>query len=95
MAKRSRTAARPGQRRPLQRPAARPAGASDRPLGSLTREEELRAAELGLPIQSVNVARPTLDDVFMSYTGTTIRDAEEDPDKARNRVMMQMMGGRR
>jgi len=33
-------------------------------------------AELGLPIRSVSVARPSLDDVFMSYTGTTIRDAE-------------------
>jgi ABC-2 type transport system ATP-binding protein len=52
-------------------------------------------AELGLPIQSVSVSRPTLDDVFMSYTGTTIRDAEEDASKHRNRVMMQMMGGRR
>jgi ABC-2 type transport system ATP-binding protein len=48
------------------------------------------------PIKAVNVARPTLDDVFMSYTGTTIRDAEEDQSKHRNRVMMQMMsGGRR
>jgi ABC-2 type transport system ATP-binding protein len=52
-------------------------------------------AELGVPIQSVSVSRPTLDDVFMSYTGTTIRDAEEDRSKHRNRVMMQMMGGRR
>jgi len=33
-------------------------------------------AELGRPIRSVSVARPSLDDVFMSYTGTTIRDAE-------------------
>jgi ABC-2 type transport system ATP-binding protein len=33
-------------------------------------------AELGHPIQSVSVSRPTLDDVFMSYTGRTIRDAE-------------------
>jgi ABC-2 type transport system ATP-binding protein len=33
-------------------------------------------AELGIPIRSVSVARPTLDDVFMSYTGRTIRDAE-------------------
>jgi ABC-2 type transport system ATP-binding protein len=33
-------------------------------------------AELGVPIQSVSVSRPSLDDVFMSYTGTTIRDAE-------------------
>jgi ABC-2 type transport system ATP-binding protein len=53
-------------------------------------------AELGLPIRSVSVARPTLDDVFMSHTGTTIRDAEESADKARNRVAMQMFaGGRR
>jgi ABC-2 type transport system ATP-binding protein len=27
-------------------------------------------------IRSVSLARPSLDDVFMSYTGTTIRDAE-------------------
>ena len=33
-------------------------------------------AELGQPIQAVSVARPSLDDVFMSYTGSTIRDAE-------------------
>jgi ABC-2 type transport system ATP-binding protein len=33
-------------------------------------------AELGIPIRSVSVARPSLDDVFMSFTGTTIRDAE-------------------
>ena len=32
----------------------------------------------GVPIRSVSVSRPTLDDVFMSHTGTTIRDAEED-----------------
>jgi hypothetical protein len=47
MAKRSRVAARPGQRRPLQRSVARPdAGAPPRPEGSVTREEEARAAEL-------------------------------------------------
>jgi ABC-2 type transport system ATP-binding protein len=33
-------------------------------------------AELDVPIRSVKVARPTLDDVFVSYTGATIRDAE-------------------
>src|SRR3954469_18220694 len=32
-------------------------------------------AELGIGIRSVSVARPTLDDVFMRYTGSTIRDA--------------------
>ena len=33
-------------------------------------------AELPVAITSVSVARPSLDDVFMSFTGTTIRDAE-------------------
>ena len=33
-------------------------------------------SELGMRIQSVRVSRPTLDDVFMNYTGRTIRDAE-------------------
>ena len=46
-------------------------------------------------IKAVNVSRPTLDDVFMSYTGSTIRDAEEDQGKDRNRRMMQMMHGAR
>jgi ABC-2 type transport system ATP-binding protein len=54
-------------------------------------------AELNVPIRSVSLSRPTLDDVFMSHTGTTIRDAEESGDKAKNRIAMQMMsgGGRR
>ncbi len=53
-------------------------------------------AELGVPIRAVSVSRPTLDDVFMSFTGSSIRDAEEDRGKSRNRMMMQMMsGGRR
>ncbi len=33
-------------------------------------------AELGVRIRAISVARPTLDDVFMNYTGRTIRDAE-------------------
>jgi ABC-2 type transport system ATP-binding protein len=33
-------------------------------------------AGLDVPINSVTVTRPTLDDVFLSYTGKTIRDAE-------------------
>jgi ABC-2 type transport system ATP-binding protein len=54
-------------------------------------------AELGVPIRAVSVSRPTLDDVFMSYTGTTIRDAEEDMAVNRSRQMMRVMhgGGRR
>jgi ABC-2 type transport system ATP-binding protein len=47
-------------------------------------------AELGVPILSVNVARPSLDDVFMSYTGTTIRDAEATAGD-RNRQFARMM----
>jgi ABC-2 type transport system ATP-binding protein len=52
-------------------------------------------AELGVPIKSVSVARPTLDDVFMSYTGTTIRDAEESGAAHTNKITMQVMTGRR
>jgi ABC-2 type transport system ATP-binding protein len=33
-------------------------------------------AELGVPIKSISLSRPSLDDVFMSFTGSTIRDAE-------------------
>jgi len=33
-------------------------------------------ADLGVPIRTVHVARPSLDDVFLAYTGSTIRDAE-------------------
>jgi ABC-2 type transport system ATP-binding protein len=33
-------------------------------------------AGIDVPVQSVTVTRPSLDDVFLSYTGTTIRDAE-------------------
>jgi hypothetical protein len=92
MAKRSRLAARPGQRRPLQRPATRPAGASDRPPGSLTREEELRAAELEAAILAEQATadesrrtrerarRPSVDTVGgVNYTSVplSIRAADE------------------
>ena len=47
MAKRSRIGGRPGQRRPMQRTPARPTAARpSRPVGSVTPEEEARAAEL-------------------------------------------------
>jgi ABC-2 type transport system ATP-binding protein len=52
-------------------------------------------AELGVPIKSVSLSRPTLDDVFMNHTGSTIRDAEESASKNRNRAALQAMGGRR
>jgi ABC-2 type transport system ATP-binding protein len=50
-------------------------------------------AELGAQIRAVNVSRPTLDDVFMSYTGSTIRDAEESSGRQSNRMVMQAMRG--
>jgi ABC-2 type transport system ATP-binding protein len=36
-------------------------------------------ASLKVPITSVTVTRPSLDDVFLSYTGRTIRDSEQAP----------------
>jgi ABC-2 type transport system ATP-binding protein len=49
-------------------------------------------AELGVPIRSVSVSRPSLDDVFMSYTGSTIRDAEQSPGADHLRNVARMMG---
>ena len=52
-------------------------------------------AELGVPIKEVSVSRPTLDDVFMAFTGSSIRDAEDQGQQA-NRMLMQVMtAGRR
>ncbi|MGH3550410.1 MAG: ATP-binding cassette domain-containing protein [Pseudonocardiaceae bacterium] len=34
-------------------------------------------AGLSVPIRSVTVSRPSLDDVFLAHTGSTIRDAEQ------------------
>jgi ABC-2 type transport system ATP-binding protein len=50
-------------------------------------------AELGVPITAVSVSRPTLDDVFMKHTGSTIRDAESAPSNERNRMAMRAMSG--
>lgn len=53
-------------------------------------------AELGVPISAVSVSRPSLDDVFMKYTGSTIRDAEAGGGGDHNRMVMRAMaGGRR
>jgi ABC-2 type transport system ATP-binding protein len=53
-------------------------------------------SELGIPIRSVSVSRPSLDDVFMSYTGSTIRDAEGGAGNEFMRNMHRMRtGGRR
>ena len=50
-------------------------------------------SELGIPVRSVGVSRPSLDDVFLSYTGSTIRDAEASGPSEWMRRMA--MGGRR
>jgi len=52
-------------------------------------------AELGLAIKSVSVARPSLDDVFMSYTGSTIRDAEATAVDHNRAFVARMHGGGR
>jgi len=52
-------------------------------------------AELGVTITSVAVSRPTLDDVFMQHTGSTLRDAETGGVADHNRAMMRAMAGAR
>jgi ABC-2 type transport system ATP-binding protein len=50
-------------------------------------------AELDVAITSVAVSRPTLDDVFMRYTGSTIRDAETGGAADQTRALMRAMAG--
>jgi ABC-2 type transport system ATP-binding protein len=50
-------------------------------------------AAMDVAITSVAVSRPTLDDVFMRYTGTTIRDAETAGVAGQNRALMRAMAG--
>jgi ABC-2 type transport system ATP-binding protein len=50
-------------------------------------------ARLPVAIRSVSVARPSLDDVFMSYTGRTIRDSEASVGE-RNRLIATRLGRR-
>jgi len=46
-------------------------------------------------ITSVAVSRPTLDDVFLRHTGSTIRDAETGGAADQRRAMMRAMAGTR
>lgn len=50
--------------------------------------------DLGIPVRSVSVTRPSLDDVFLAYTGRTIRDAE-GASRGMPPGMMAALGGRR
>jgi ABC-2 type transport system ATP-binding protein len=63
-------------------------GAVTFPVGSGEEFVPRLFAELGVPIRSVSVARPSLDDVFLAYTGSTIRDAEADSANAWMRQMV-------
>jgi ABC-2 type transport system ATP-binding protein len=51
-------------------------------------------AELGVGITSVTVSRPTLDDVFLRYTGSTIRDAEATPGRQPSAMQVFSKAGR-
>jgi ABC-2 type transport system ATP-binding protein len=51
-------------------------------------------ARLTVPIRTVSVSRPSLDDVFMSYTGTTIRDAEATGSDAMRQMAARFRGRR-
>jgi len=51
-------------------------------------------AGLSVPIQTVSVSRPSLDDVFMSYTGKTIRDAEATSTDAMRQMAARFRGRR-
>ncbi len=46
------------------------------------------ADEFGVHITSVRLKRPTLDDVYMKYTGRTIREAESTRNEGRKMRMM-------
>ncbi len=49
-------------------------------------------AELGVSIRSVSVSSPSLDDVFLAHTGSTIRDAESS---SADRIPAMFRAGRR
>jgi ABC-2 type transport system ATP-binding protein len=48
-------------------------------------------AELGVGITAVAVSRPTLDDVFLRYTGLTMRDAETASTSDRDRAILRVL----
>jgi ABC-2 type transport system ATP-binding protein len=49
-------------------------------------------ARLGVGIRSVTVTRPSLDDVFLAHTGTTIRDAEAGAGGSTHPMAVRMRG---
>jgi ABC-2 type transport system ATP-binding protein len=51
------------------------------------------AREKGVTVNCVNLRKPSLEDVFLHFTGRTIREQEASPSE-RNRAMMMGHGGR-
>ncbi len=51
------------------------------------------AREKGVTVNGVNLRKPSLEDVFLHFTGRTIREQEASPSD-RNRAMMMGHGGR-
>ncbi len=50
------------------------------------------AQKTSVSIESIRLKRPTLDDVYLSYTGKTIREAESSSEEvARERIMLRRM----
>jgi ABC-2 type transport system ATP-binding protein len=46
----------------------------------------------GVGVRSVAVTRPSLDDVFLAHTGTTLRDAEAGRGASMHPMAMRMRG---
>lgn len=110
MAKRSRVGARPGQRRPLQRSGPRPeptasAPIDRRPAGSVTPEEEARAAALEAAILAEEKAaddtrrqrergrRSASSEVAYSSVPLAVRAAEEYAYVRRDMRRISILGG--
>jgi len=53
------------------------------------------ARELGISITSVSLRKPSLEDVFLHFTGTTLRDAEASAGDRLKAAMMSHYGRRR
>jgi ABC-2 type transport system ATP-binding protein len=65
------------------------------PRGDTALPELLRAYDsAGIPMTSIQVHRPTLDDVFLTLTGRTLRDAEEEPTAPADENSVPPGGGR-
>ncbi|MBV9487070.1 MAG: ATP-binding cassette domain-containing protein [Frankiaceae bacterium] len=51
--------------------------------------------EFGVPVLSVKVSRPSLDDVFLKFAGSRMAEADEGPAASKRLRVMAMMGGQR